>query len=363
MKKFVRRSAQAGVLTVTLTSVGLAAMAAQGAWRTYLANDPVGRNVIMIESRAPLETMVTTTNKVTGEIRLDEKDILQNPSARFEVDMTSLDTGIEMRNEHMMGAQWLDTAKYPTAVFTLTKIGARPKMRFPITEHRKAAVKGEGTLMFHGVTKTIPVEMEATPIAASKETAARLPGDLLHVRAKFTIVLSDYGVNVPASAQLKVSNNQNVTVDIFTSTELPKPPGEKAAAKEEIKPATAQVEKTTEKGSTKIMFNANELVAEDTQIGTGKEAKAGDKVTVHYRGTLMDGTKFDASTDRGEPFTFNLGAGQVIKGWDEGVAGMKEGGKRTLTIPPHLAYGSRGAGGVIPPNATLKFEVELLKVN
>jgi FKBP-type peptidyl-prolyl cis-trans isomerase len=106
----------------------------------------------------------------------------------------------------------------------------------------------------------------------------------------------------------------------------------------------------------------NGLIIEDEKIGIGKEATAGHSVTVHYRGTLTDGTKFDASYDRGEPFTFNLGAGQVIKGWDEGVAGMKEGGKRKLTIPPTLGYGSRGAGGVIPPNATLVFEVELLKV-
>jgi FKBP-type peptidyl-prolyl cis-trans isomerase len=334
-------------------------MAAQGAWRTYIANDPIGRNVVMIESRAPLETMLTRTNKVTGEIKLDEKDILQNPSARFEVDMTSLDTGIELRNEHMMSAQWLDTAKYPTAVFTLTKIGARPKMRYPITQHRTATVKGEGTLNFHGVTKTIPVQIEATPIAATKETAARLPGDLLHVRAKFTIVLSDYGVNVPAAAQLKVSNNQNVTVDVFTSTEQPTASRNEAASapKAEAKPTSTIIYKGTQN-----MADTKELKIEDTRIGTGKEAAAGDKVTVHYRGTLENGTIFDESYKRGQPFTFNLGAGQVIKGWDEGVAGMKEGGKRVLTIPPHLAYGSRSPGAGIPPNATLKFEVELLKV-
>ncbi len=111
------------------------------------------------------------------------------------------------------------------------------------------------------------------------------------------------------------------------------------------------------------MNDATELVKEDLQVGTGAEAKAGDSVTVHYRGTLTDGKQFDASYDRGEPFTFRLGAGEVIKGWDEGVAGMKVGGKRKLTIPPAMGYGARGAGGVIPPNATLVFEVELLKVN
>ncbi|MCW2743418.1 MAG: peptidyl-prolyl isomerase, FKBP-type peptidyl-prolyl cis-trans isomerase FkpA [Blastococcus sp.] len=110
------------------------------------------------------------------------------------------------------------------------------------------------------------------------------------------------------------------------------------------------------------MADANALQIEDLQVGTGDEATAGRPVTVHYRGTLTNGTKFDASYDRGEPFTFHLGAGQVIKGWDQGVAGMKVGGKRKLTIPPALGYGARGAGNVIPPNSTLVFEVELLKV-
>ncbi|CAG0941569.1 FK506-binding protein [Anaerolineae bacterium] len=108
---------------------------------------------------------------------------------------------------------------------------------------------------------------------------------------------------------------------------------------------------------------SDQLVIEDLQIGAGKEAKAGNRVTVHYRGTLTNGKQFDASYDRMQPFDFVLGAGQVIKGWDQGVAGMKIGGKRKLTIPPELGYGARGAGGVIPPNATLVFEVELLEVN
>jgi FKBP-type peptidyl-prolyl cis-trans isomerase len=104
------------------------------------------------------------------------------------------------------------------------------------------------------------------------------------------------------------------------------------------------------------------LQYEDVQEGTGTAAKSGDTVDVHYTGWLTNGKKFDSSVDRGRPFSFRLGQGQVIKGWDEGVAGMKPGGKRKLTIPSALAYGNRGAGGVIPPNADLVFEVELLKV-
>ena len=102
------------------------------------------------------------------------------------------------------------------------------------------------------------------------------------------------------------------------------------------------------------------LIIDDVTVGTGATAAAGQTVTVHYTGWLTDGTKFDSSKDRNDPFEFKLGGRQVIAGWDEGVAGMCIGGVRKLTIPPTLGYGARGAGGVIPPNATLVFEVELL---
>lgn len=105
-----------------------------------------------------------------------------------------------------------------------------------------------------------------------------------------------------------------------------------------------------------------DLQIEDIKPGAGQEAKSGDQVTVHYVGTLTNGSKFDSSRDRGKGFGFKLGAGQVIKGWDRGVAGMKVGGVRKLTIPPDLAYGDRGFPPVIPPGSTLVFEVELLSV-
>ena len=105
-----------------------------------------------------------------------------------------------------------------------------------------------------------------------------------------------------------------------------------------------------------------ELQIELLTIGQGAEAKSGDHVTVHYVGTLTDGKKFDSSRDRGEGFSFQLGAGRVIKGWDQGVAGMKVGEKRKLTIPPELGYGARGFPPIIPPHSTLVFEVELLGV-
>lgn len=104
------------------------------------------------------------------------------------------------------------------------------------------------------------------------------------------------------------------------------------------------------------------MKTEDLVVGEGKEAKPGNDVRVHYTGWLEDGTKFDSSQDRKQPFEFGLGQGQVIQGWDQGVTGMRVGGVRRLTIPPELGYGQRGAGGVIPPNATLIFEVELLDV-
>lgn len=110
------------------------------------------------------------------------------------------------------------------------------------------------------------------------------------------------------------------------------------------------------------MANQGKLIIEDIEEGTGEAVvEAGDDIVVHYHGTLTDGTVFDSSVDRGEPFQTQIGVGQVIPGWDEGILGMKVGGKRKLTIPPNMAYGEQGAGS-IPPNSTLIFEVELIEI-
>lgn len=111
-----------------------------------------------------------------------------------------------------------------------------------------------------------------------------------------------------------------------------------------------------------VVTAQEELQIRDLEKGTGEEANVGETVVVHYTGWLMDGTKFDSSLDRGTPFSFTLGERRVIPGWEKGVEGMQVGGKRELIIPPHMAYGAQGAGGIIPPNATLKFEIELLEV-
>ena len=142
-----------------------------------------------------------------------------------------------------------------------------------------------------------------------------------------------------------------------------KPVPKEAPAAQASKAEAAPPQTATSAGSpTGVVTMPDGLKYEDLKVGDGALAEEGHKVSVHYTGWLTDNTKFDSSLDRGQPFEFNLGGGQVIRGWDEGVKGMRVGGKRKLTIPPDLGYGAQGAGGVIPPNATLVFEVELLGV-
>jgi len=146
-----------------------------------------------------------------------------------------------------------------------------------------------------------------------------------------------------------------ITALVFSLSSIYSSHGNEAyAAKKDAKKNSAK-KSSSSKG-------AEELKIEDIKIGKGAVAESGKKVTVHYTGWLTNGKKFDSSLDAKEPFTFQLGAAQVIQGWDKGVVGMKIGGKRKLTIPAKMGYGERGAGNVIPPNSTLVFEVELLKV-
>lgn len=146
-------------------------------------------------------------------------------------------------------------------------------------------------------------------------------------------------------------------------------PAGESAAEAPQQPNSPIASNATSSNQTQVATSTNKIVKmtdglqiQDVVVGTGAEAKAGDTVTVQYIGTLENGTKFDSSYDRNQPFIFHLGAGQVIKGWDEGVAGMKVGGKRNLTIPASLGYGASGVPGVIPPNSVLKFTVDLLDV-
>ena len=143
---------------------------------------------------------------------------------------------------------------------------------------------------------------------------------------------------------------------------LADPPEDAKKGSKSAKAKPKAADGKAESGAGKVNTTPSGLKYIDEKVGTGASPTKGKKVTVHYTGTLTDGKKFDSSVDRGQPFEFVIGIGQVIKGWDEGVLSMKVGGKRKLMIPANLGYGARGAGGVIPPNADLNFEVELLGV-
>ncbi|WP_035985088.1 FKBP-type peptidyl-prolyl cis-trans isomerase [Leptolyngbya sp. KIOST-1] len=145
------------------------------------------------------------------------------------------------------------------------------------------------------------------------------------------------------------------------ATQIAEPVAQIAQAAADLAPNSSTTEVTAMSEETLTTTDSG-LQYVDVVEGTGAMPQAGQRVTVHYTGTLEDGTKFDSSRDRGRPFTFQIGVGQVIKGWDEGVGTMRVGGQRKLVIPAELGYGSRGAGGVIPPNATLLFDVELLRI-
>ena len=164
----------------------------------------------------------------------------------------------------------------------------------------------------------------------------------------------------PAATAVNLAEREEVATTV-TTTSLASAAVESSGSAADLLPEPPAVQAPTT-GAGAPVTTASGLQYTDLVEGTGAMPKPGQRVTVHYTGTLEDGTQFDSSRDRGRPFTFQIGVGQVIKGWDEGVGTMRVGGRRQLVIPPELGYGSRGAGGVIPPNATLLFDVELLRI-
>lgn len=221
---FRSRPAQIGLAAFALLNFAHAGVMAQDATRAYFANDPVGRNLVTIRSEAPLETMLTRTGAVEASIKINPANVLDKPQARFVIDANTLDTGIALRNEHMKSAGWLDTAKYPRISFTMINraimVGPGKERTEPITTTPGADGRGTvfGELEFHGVKKLVAADVAVEVIGESAQTKERLDGELMHIRADFALKLDDFGVVVPAPAQLKVANVQQVHVDVFVST-------------------------------------------------------------------------------------------------------------------------------------------------
>ncbi len=192
----------------------------------FIVDDPMTRNGVMVVSRAPLETILVRSNEVTGEIEVDPANVTDAPRAVFEVPVASLDTGIPLMNDVMVGDRWLDAAKYPTIRFSLTRVTSPARARF--VDRETIPLHGEGTLELRGATHAVPVFAEITWLAPSESTARRLPGEVLHVAARFGLPLQTFGIEshlAPTSLD-KVAGILQIEVDVFASTERPQVPAD-----------------------------------------------------------------------------------------------------------------------------------------
>jgi polyisoprenoid-binding protein YceI len=188
--------------------------------QTFVAYDRRGRDVVKFESKAPLETIIGTTSQIRGEIKVDPEDILKGTSARFEVDLANIKTGIETRDQHMR-EQYLETDKYPKIIFTLDRILKASEKK--LADQKSVDVVAEGTFDLHGVQKKQQVNVKATFLKESQATKARMPGDLIRVEATIPFKLSDYNVKRPQFVLLKLDDNIKVDIDVFASNAIKLP--------------------------------------------------------------------------------------------------------------------------------------------
>ena len=192
---------------------------------TFVVEDPMGRNTVQVLSRAPLETILVRSTQIAGQIEVDTDNVLDRPSVTFTVPLDSLDTGIPLMNEVMRSDRWLDAGKFPTIRFSLTRVTS-PAAPAALKDGVALAVEGEGTLELHGASKPARVRGEVTWMKASEDTARRLPGDLVHVVARFDVSLPTFGIEAHLAPQTvgKVVATLPIEVDVFASTQRPQIP-------------------------------------------------------------------------------------------------------------------------------------------
>jgi polyisoprenoid-binding protein YceI len=193
----------------------------------FVVDDPMTRNGLLVMSRAPLETILVRSNEVSGQIELDPDNATDRPQVAFQAPVDALDTGIALMNDVMRGDRWLDAGKHPMIRFTLGRITS-PAGPTPLQDGKTVRIEGDGTLELRGVSQAVPVRAEVTWFRKSENTARRLPGDLLHVVARFDVSLPAFGIesHLQPTSLDKVASTLQVEADLFASTEPPQVPAE-----------------------------------------------------------------------------------------------------------------------------------------